>query len=187
MEARFAAAACDRRGGGRRRCGDSPAPAAQRPDRARRRSTLKQYFTAFSARPRGGLPQRPAAARRWPGWRSDGHARRCSRGARRGACSTRLERAAAAGRRRRGRGISLAARGHGTAARRLDAHQRARRRRAVHPGLAGLGSATWPSRRGHRRRDRGDRRRCVALALVRRFPRHWWAPGRRASWSRSAS
>ena len=46
----------------RRRCGDLPASAAQRRDRARpsRRPTV---LHGLSARPRGGLPQRPAAAR----------------------------------------------------------------------------------------------------------------------------
>ena len=83
----FAAAAGDRGGGGRRGCGNSPAPATKRPDRARpgRRPTV---LHGLSARPSGGFSQPPAPSRARRAGRGLRHARRCSPGARRGGCST---------------------------------------------------------------------------------------------------
>ena len=91
----------------------------------------------------------------------------------------------------RGRGGHLAAAGGGRpAARRLA--------RTSAPSTSGLatqgwpdGSATWPSRPaiGPVFAAAGG---ALALALVRRFPRNWWAPGApwwswRSAWSRSGS
>ena len=171
----FAAAACDRGGGGRRGCRDSPAPATQRPDRARpgRRKTVLHGLSARTGR---GFSQPPAGARPRRAGGRDRHARG-ARLAPAQAPARPPRGAAAARRRRRGSGNLPAARGHGPPDPRLDAPALARRG-AVHTGLAGLGGRRGQGRR-HRRRD-GRRRRAGRGRARAQVPAQLVGAGRRA-------
>ena len=144
------------RRGGRRRCGDVPAPAAQRPDRARpgraRNST---------SRPSSSTARRTSAA---PsailGLAGLALGMAHARGARLAAAArpARAARVAAAARRRRGGGGHLAAAGgDGPAARgRGRTSARSTWGSPPRPGRTGLG--TWPRSAGHRRGHRRHRR-----------------------------
>ena len=169
----FAAAACDRGGGGRRGCRDSRTPAAQRPDRARpdRRKTVLHGLSARTSR---GFSQPPAGARprRAGGW--NGHAR-----------SARLAPSQAPARPGSGRGRSSEPRPPEPGSRCCSWSRGCR----SGPGCASARSTWgWPHRPGRTGRSTWSRRAgigavtaaiggLVAVALVRRFPRNWWAPG----------
>ena len=154
--------------------GDVPAPAAQRRHRPGRRGR-EIVLHGLPARPRGGLPQRPAPDRaRRPG-RRHRHAGAARPGGRRGACSSGSARRPILGRRVAGAGISLLLVAVDLPLSAWQPPARGRRR-AVDPGLARLAR-----RRGASRPAIGAGFAAVggalALALVRRFRRHWWAPG----------
>ena len=190
MEA-FAAAAGDRRRGGRGRRGHVPAPAAQRPDRARlggRRSSTSrpaQLDRAEDFRE----PQRLL------GLAGLGVGGATLARARLAPAARRLDRLAARrpllGRRRRGGG-DLARCSSSWAA-------RWRAWRTSAPATWASSTQAWPD--WARRRGEVGRRSARSspaiggpwpLALVRRFPRRWWVPGRRrwswrSAWSRSGS
>ena len=129
------------------------------------------------AGPRRRLPRPPAASSGWAGWRSRAARWRCWRCARRARPAACWSGRAAPGPRRRGRrgGDRAGAGGGGPAA--VGLAPRARGGRGpLHPVARARGSATWPSRppSGGLRRASAGR---VAIALIRRFPRHWWLPG----------
>ena len=169
----LAAAAGDCRGGGRRRGGHAPAPPAQRHDRAGRRGR-GIVLHGVPARPRGGLPQRPAPDRRGRAGGRHGHAgaarlapaaARCSSGSRGGrswaprpperasrCCSWSVDLPLSAWSHQRAVDVGLSTQDW------PDWLADVAKSAAIGAGFAAVGGA-------------------LALALVRRFPRNWWAPG----------
>ena len=164
--------------GGRCRCGgDAAHPPAGRAHRARRggRDSLLQ---PCPARPGRGLSRPPAAARRWPGWRSAASrwsllALRLPRERLRGRAP------GPAARPRPVPGISLVLVAGEPAARRHSPRPRGRRR-ALHPGLGPVAGGRREVGR-HRRGRSPPAAPRAGVGLWRRFGRRWWIPrlGRR--------